>query len=199
MPFRFSSACGKSNCRSRPSVSSALPDTIGSLSVPLIRADTSARPELRRLGTNPWRTARLAAPFAWSASVWSRQVDGAGELDLGLVADELERIDLEHLPIDADVNRPIVAQAIVEKLHFQPIDGGVDAQGVRVVELADHPDGAAGHGRGEGGRSPAAWRGSTGSSDVSVTWNDSSASISSFSSTRPVPDTASRADAASNS
>ena len=36
-----------------------------------------------------------------------------------------------------------------------------------------------------------------GSSDVSVTRNDSSASISSLSSMRPVPDTARRGDAAS--
>jgi hypothetical protein len=36
-----------------------------------------------------------------------------------------------------------------------------------------------------------------GSSDVSVTRNDNSESISSFSSTRPVPDTARRGEAAS--
>ena len=149
MPLTSSSACGNDSCRMRPLVSSALPATTGAVAVPVMRAVTSARPELRMSGRNPCSTARFAAPLACSASDLIDQVHRAAEIELGVVTDHLQRIDLQHLVLDAQPDRRLIAQAVVEQPQVHLLDVGVDAQRIRVVELADDANRAAGDRRRE--------------------------------------------------
>ena len=68
------------------------------------------------------------------------QVHRAAQVELGVVTDHLQRIDLQHLMLDAQSNRRLVAQPVIEQRDVDLLDGGVDAQRVRIVELADDAD-----------------------------------------------------------
>ena len=110
-------------------------------------AETSARPELRTSRTNPCSTARFAAPLACSDSACLREVDSARDVESGVVAHQPQRFDAQRLAVDGQLDGALIAQAIVDELQIELLDGRGHAQRVGVVEVADDANRAAGRRR----------------------------------------------------
>ena len=75
------------------------------------------------------------------------QGDASADRQLGVLADELQVLDPDHVLIEREPDRRGVAHGVVEQPHLDAVDGRVDEQMIDIGQLADDPDRAAGDGR----------------------------------------------------
>ncbi len=130
---------------------SALPATTGSRRpCPTMRAVTSARPELRTSGEEALQHREVGRAVRLQRQRLIAR-DSPSPLRSSSVSSPTSRSasTCSDLPFDAQPNRRGIAQPIVEQRDVDLLDRRIDAQRVRVVELADHADGAAGNRRRE--------------------------------------------------
>ena len=110
-------------------------------------AETSARPELRRSRDETLQHRQVGGAVGLQRQRLPRQIDGAGNVERGVVADQPETVEAQRRPLDGQLDRTLIAQPVVDQPEIELFDRCRDPQGVAVVELADDADRSAGHGR----------------------------------------------------
>ena len=179
-----SSECGSEKWRSRPSLSVALPPKTGLVNVPPICALSAARAAAAKIAEESLQDAEVRVARGLDVNRLVLQAEPAVERELRSLTRETEAADLEDVPIERQLDRPIVLHAIVEQFKVELLDIGDDRELVLIGELADDAHRAAaiavvnGDSRGTKNRT-------YGSSDVSPNRTVSSASISGVSAIRP--------------
>ena len=137
VPLIASSPCGAERCRIRPSAMRALPENCGLASGPLTCAEQRRRAAAAHVAEEPLEDAevRLAGRFDRDDAVV--QLHLPAHLQLGAVAGDAQPADLEHVPVERQLDRPVVGERVVEQLEVQLFDARADQQAIDVGELAD--------------------------------------------------------------
>ena len=143
LPLIDSSECGSEKWRSRPSVSVALPAKIGLLKVPAIWAFSCRRSAAAQIAEEALQDAEVRVARRLHVDRLVLEAQPAVELQLRSLAREPEPADLEDVLIERQLDRTVVAHAIVEELQVELLDARVDDELIQVGQLAEDADRAA--------------------------------------------------------
>ena len=99
----------------RPLVSSALPATTGAVAVPRDARRHFGAARAADVGQESLQHGEVRGAVGLQRQRLIDQVHRAAEIELGVVADHLQRIDLQHLVLDAQPNRRLIAQPVIEQ------------------------------------------------------------------------------------